>query len=264
MSSRGSQLLERSSNPTLREDVFRAPPTGPTLPAGPGMPPDPFAAQNRMTIQGVTIKTALLLVLVIAAATWAWTSAPEALATPLLFGGLIVGLGIALVTIFRPRVAPYTAPVYAVVEGVVLGIISELYEAQFRGIAITAVVLTFATMAVMLLGYATGLIKVTRRFRAIVITATLGILVTYIVSLLFSVFGGRLPLINDPSPIGIAISLVIVGVAALNLVLDFDFIANAAANGAPKRLEWYGAFSLLVTLIWLYLELLRLLGKLRR
>ena len=264
MSSRGSQLLERSSNPALRQDVFRAPPAGPTLPAGPGMPPAPFATQDRMTIRGVINKTALLLVLVIAAATWAWTSAPEALASPLLFGGLIVGLGIALVTIFRPRVAPYTAPVYAVVEGVVLGVISELYEAQFRGIAITAVALTFATMAVMLVAYATGLIKVTRRFRAIVITATLGVFVTYLVSLVLGLFGVRLPLLDDPSPVGILISLVIVGIAALNLVLDFDFIANAAANGAPKRLEWYGAFSLLVTLIWLYLELLRLLSKLRR
>jgi uncharacterized YccA/Bax inhibitor family protein len=264
MGSRGTQLLERSSNPTLRQDVFRAPPAGPTLPAGPGMPPDPFAVEGRMTVRGVINKTALLLVLVVAAAAWAWTSAPASMAVPLLFGGVIVGLALVLVTVFRPRVAPVTAPIYAVVEGVVLGIISELYEAGSSGIAVTAVALTFATMAAMLLAYTTGLIRVTRRFRAVVITATLGILVTYLVSLLLSAFGARLPLLNDPTPLGILISLVIVAVAALNLVLDFDFIAQGAANGAPKRVEWYGAFSLLVTLIWLYLELLRLLGKLRR
>jgi uncharacterized YccA/Bax inhibitor family protein len=264
MSGRGSQLLERSSNPTLREDVFRAPPAGPTLPAGPGMPPDPFAAQNTMTVRGVIGKTALLLALVVAAAAWAWAAAPASLAVPLLFGGLIVGLALALVTVFRPRTAPVTAPLYALVEGVVLGIISELYEADFNGITITAVALTFATMAVMLLAYATGLIKVTRRFRAVVITATLGVFATYLISLLLNVFGVRMPLLDDPSPLGILISLVIVGIAALNLVLDFDFVARGAAAGAPKRLEWYGAFALLVTLIWLYLELLRLLGKLRR
>jgi uncharacterized YccA/Bax inhibitor family protein len=126
------------------------------------------------------------------------------------------------------------------------------------------VALTFATMAAMLLAYATRLIRVTQRFRAVVVTATLAIVLTYVVSLVMGLFGARLPLINDPSPIGILISLVIVGVAALNLVLDFDFIARGVANGAPKRMEWYGAFALLVTLVWLYLEMLRLLSKLRR
>jgi uncharacterized YccA/Bax inhibitor family protein len=264
MSSRGSRLLERSSNPTLREDVFRAPPGGPTLPAGPGLPPDPFATERRMTVQGVVNKTALLLALVVVAAYWAWTMAPERLAGPLLIGGVIVGLVLALVTVFRPRSAPVTAPLYAVVEGVVLGLISERYEASFPGIAVTAVALTFATMAAMLLAYTTRLIRVTQRFRAMVVTATLGVLLTYVVSLVLNLFGIRFGLLSDPSPIGILISLVIVGIAALNLVLDFDFIARGAANGAPKPVEWYGAFSLLVTLVWLYLELLRLLGKLRR
>jgi uncharacterized YccA/Bax inhibitor family protein len=264
MSSRGTGLLERSSNPTLRQDAFKTPPPGPTLPAGVGLPPDPFATARTMRLQGVINKTALLLALTVATASWAWLALPQGLAGPLLLGGVIVGLVLAVVTFFRPQAAPVTAPLYAVVQGVVLGVISELYEARYGGITLTAVALTFATMGAMLLAYTTRLIRVTQRFRAIVVTATLGILATYLVSLVMRLFGAELPVINDPTPLGILVSLVIVGVAALNLVLDFDFIARGVANGAPRRMEWYGAFALLVTLIWLYLELLRLLSKLRR
>lgn len=264
MSSRGTGLLERSSNPTLRQDAFQAPPPGRTVSTGLELPPDPFATARTMTVQGVVNKTALLFAVTVATASWAWIALPQTLAGPLLLGGLLVGLVLAMVTAFRPQVAPVTGIIYAVATGTVLGVVSEMYESRYDGITLTAVALTFATMAAMLLAYATRLIRVTQRFRAVVVTATLAIVLTYVVSLVMSLFGARLPLINDPSPIGILISLVIVGVAALNLVLDFDFVARGVANGAPKRMEWYGAFALLVTLVWLYLEMLRLLSKLRR
>jgi uncharacterized YccA/Bax inhibitor family protein len=240
----------RSHNPALRDDVF----TATRLDGG-----------GTMTVQGTVNKTALLLVLAVATATASWvlgTSGGSGVAGWVLVASL-AGLGVAIATIVRPRWSPVTAPIYALVEGVVLGVVSMWFEAEFPGIAIQAVALTFGVMGAMLVLYTTRVIKVTQRFRAGVLAATLAIAVVYLVSLVLGLFGVRVPFLNDASPLGILISLAIVTVAALNLVLDFDLIERGARSGAPAYMEWYAAFGLLVTLVWLYLELLRLLAKLR-
>jgi uncharacterized YccA/Bax inhibitor family protein len=249
-----SRAMFRTSNPALREDVFRGTVGVPTAPG------------QTMTVDGAVNKTSLLLLLLMISAAVTWIMVDPFQATGLLWGSLLVGFVIALATIFRPRWSPYTAPVYALVEGVFLGVVSELYETAFElpGLVLQAIGATVGVFAVMLFLYRTRIIRVTQRFRAIVLSATLGIALFYLVSIVLSLFGVGVPFINDPSPIGILISVVIVGVAALNLVLDFDFIERGAQQGAPRYLEWYGAFGLLVTLVWLYLELLRLLSKLRR
>jgi len=176
------------------------------------------------------------------------------------FGGLIVGMIVS----FKANLAPYLAIPYAALEGLAIGGISALLEARYPGIAIQAVGLTFAVLAVMLVAYKAGLIRATERFRAIVIGATGAIALFYLVSMLLSLFHVPVPILNSASPLGIIISLVIVGVAALNLILDFDFIEQGASYGAPRYMEWYGAFGLLVTMVWLYMEILRLLSKTRR
>jgi uncharacterized YccA/Bax inhibitor family protein len=241
----------RSGNPALREDVFTAAPT-----AGGGV----------MTVPGTVNKTALLLILALATAAGAWVlgTAGGPGVAGWAIGASLVGLAVAIATIVRPRWSPVTAPIYALVQGVVLGLVSMWFEASFEGIAIQAVALTFGVMGAMLVLYRTGVIKVTQRFRAGVLAATLGIAVVYLVALGLSLFGVRVPFLWDGSPLGILISLVIVVVAALNLLLDFDLIERGARSGAPAYMEWYAAFGLLVTLVWLYLELLRLLGQLRR
>jgi uncharacterized YccA/Bax inhibitor family protein len=240
----------RSGNPTLNERVFTggAPVTG-----------------DAMTVQGTIDKTALLLALTVvaAAASWVLGTAGGAGIGGWALGTALAGLAVAIVTFVRPQWSPYTGPLYAVLEGVFLGLVSMVFEASYPGIATQAVALTFGVLGAMLLVYRTGLIKVTQRFRAGVAAATLAIFVTYMVSLVLGLFGVRVPLLNDASPLGILISLAIVVVAALNLVLDFDLIERGARAGAPRYMEWYAAFGLLVTLVWLYLELLRLLAKLR-
>jgi uncharacterized YccA/Bax inhibitor family protein len=242
---------QRSGNPALREDVFTA-----TRTADGGV----------MTVRGTVNKTALLLVLALATATGAWVlgSAGGPGVAGWAIGAGLVGLGVAIATIVRPQWSPVTAPIYALVEGVVLGVVSMWFEASFEGIAIQAVALTFGVMGAMLVLYRTGVIKVTQRFRAGVLAATLGIAAVYLVALVLGLFGVRVPFLYDASPLGILISLAIVVVAALNLLLDFDLIERGARSGAPAYMEWYAAFGLLVTLVWLYLELLRLLARLRR
>ena len=240
----------RTGNPALREDILTA-----TRTDGGGT----------MTVQGTVNKTALLLVLALATATASWVLAtaggPGVAGWAI--GASLAGLAVAIATIVRPRWSPVTAPIYALVQGVVLGLVSMWFEAAYRGIAIQAVALTFGVLGAMLVLYRTGVIKVTQRFRAGVLAATLGIVVVYLVALALGLFGVRVPFLNDASPLGILISLAIVVVAALNLALDFDLIDRGARSGAPAYMEWYAAFGLLVTLVWLYLELLRLLAKLR-
>jgi uncharacterized YccA/Bax inhibitor family protein len=240
----------RSGNPTLNERVL----TG-------GVP----ATGDVMTVQGTIDKTAVLLVLafVAAAASWVLGTAGGAGIGGWALGAALAGLVVAIATFVRPQWSPFTAPLYALLEGVFLGLVSMVFEASYPGIATQAVALTFGVLGAMLLVYRTGLIKVTQRFRAGVAAATLAIFATYLVSLVLGLFGVRVPLLNDASPLGILISLAIVVVAALNLVLDFDLIERGASAGAPRYMEWYAAFGLLVTLVWLYLELLRLLAKLR-
>jgi uncharacterized YccA/Bax inhibitor family protein len=175
------------------------------------------------------------------------------------FGGFIV----AMVTIFKQSWAPMTAPIYALCEGLFLGAISAFLDLRYPGIAIQAVGLTFGTLLTMLLVYRAGLIRVTNKFRIGIIAATGGIALFYLLEMILGFFGVRFVAVNGSGPIGIAFSLFVCAIAALNLVLDFDFIEQGVNYGAPKYMEWYGAFGIMVTLVWLYLEILRLLSKMR-
>ena len=182
---------------------------------------------------------------------------------PMAMGGAIVGFILALIISFKAHTAPYLAPVYAIFEGVFLGAISGIFELRFPGIVMQAIALTFGTLGCLLLAYKSGLIKATENFKLGVVAATGAIAVLYLVNFVMSFFGANMSFISSPTPIGIAFSAVVVVIAALNLVLDFDFIEKGVANKNPKYMEWYGAFGLLVTLCWLYLEILRLLSKIR-
>jgi len=225
-------------------------------------------AGESMTIEGTINKTAFLLLLVAATAAWVWTryfqTLDPATVMPYMWAGLIIGLVAALVTIFLPAWARISAPVYAAAQGLALGAISAFYEQQLHGIVFQAVGLTFGVLAVMLLAYRTGVIKVTDRFRMIVVAATGAIALLYLVSMVLSFFNISIPFIHQGGTFGIIFSLVVVGIAAMNLALDFDYIQRGVEHGAPKVLEWYAAFGVMVTLIWLYLEILRLLAKIRR
>jgi uncharacterized YccA/Bax inhibitor family protein len=220
-----------------------------------------------MSIQRTVNKAALLLILALLSSVWTWnvyfTTRDAASIMPFMFGGAIGGLVIFFITLFKKQWAFITAPIYALLEGLVLGGISAILEAQFPGIAIQAIGLTFGTFFCLLLAYTSGMIKVTERFKLGVVAATGGIFLIYLVSLILGIFGIRIPFIHESGIIGIGFSLFVVTIAALNLVLDFDFIASGAAHGAPKYMEWYAAFALIVTLIWLYLEIIRLLSKLK-
>jgi uncharacterized YccA/Bax inhibitor family protein len=226
-----------------------------------------------MTIQGTVNKSFLLLLLLLISATWVWNQVdalePAQLAqsvgriVPWMIGGAIGGMIVALVTVFKKSWSMVTAPLYALLEGLVLGGLSAILEAQYSGIVIQAVALTFGVFFCLLLVYTSRLIKVTQNFRLGIAAATGGIFLVYLASFVLGFFGINIPLIHESGLIGIGFSLFVVIIAALNLVLDFDFIENGAAQGAPKYMEWYGAFGLLVTLVWLYIDILRLLAKLR-
>jgi uncharacterized YccA/Bax inhibitor family protein len=220
-----------------------------------------------MTLSGTVNKTGLLLICAIATAGWTWSqylqSRNPADVMPLMLVGLFGGLIFSMVTIFKKEWSPVTAPIYALLEGLVLGSLSAIIDQRYPGIAIQAVGLTFGTLFVLLLAYSSGLIKVTQKFRLGVIAATGGIMVFYLLEMVLGFFGIQFTSINGSGIVGIGFSLVVVAVAALNLVLDFDFIEQGVQVGAPKYMEWYGAFGIMVTLVWLYLEILRLLSKLR-
>ena len=190
-------------------------------------------------------------------------SSEPAAVNGLMMLGLLGGFIIAMVTVFKRQWAGLTAPAYALLQGLALGGISAMFELQYPGIVIQAVGLTFGTLAVLLLAYKTGLIKPTENFRLMIVAATGGIALLYLVSFVMGFFGSSVGFIHSNGLFGIGFSLFVVAIAALNLVLDFDFIEAGAEQGAPKYMEWYGAFSLMVTLVWLYLEILRLLAKLR-
>lgn len=249
--------LSKTSNPVFKERVFSR---------------EYSSATEVMTVNGTINKTALMLLLVIAGAVFTWNKFFEAVVTnpqegfaavgPWLAIGGIGGFITVLITVFRPQSSGVSAPIYAVFEGLFLGGISAFFEATYHGIVMRAVALTLAVFAAMLFFYRSGIIKVTRKFALGVFAATAGIALVYFVSFIAGMFGVNLSFLYGNSNLSIGISLVVVGIAALNLVLDFSFIENAAQAGAPKYMEWYGAFGLMVTLIWLYLELLRLLAKL--
>lgn len=238
----------RSGNPVLKGDVF----TGDKV----------YSAEEAMSIQGVVNKTLILLLLAVLSASWIWSN-PLALMNyiwPLAIGGLVL----AIVTVFKKNWACFTSPLYAVIEGLLLGVISSVLEKVYPGIVIQAVSLTFGTTFCLLLAYKTRLIKATENFKLGVVAATGGIAVVYLIDMALRFFGRNIPFIHESGTFGIVFSVFVVVVAALNLVLDFDFIEEGSRRGAPKYLEWYAAFSLLVTLVWLYLEILRLLSKIRR
>jgi uncharacterized YccA/Bax inhibitor family protein len=220
-----------------------------------------------MTLNGTVHKTALLLIGLIATAAITWrrtmlTEDPSSL-FPYLIVGVIGGLVVGLITVFKKEWSPITAPLYCVLQGLFLGIISAIFEQRFPGIVFQAVSLTFGTLASLLLAYQTGLIKATENFKLGVTAATGGIMMIYLINFVMSFFGSGIPYIHESGTFGILFSLFVVVIAALNLVLDFDFIENGVEQKAPKYMEWYAAFGLLVTLIWLYLEILRLLAKMR-
>src|ERR1700691_4304374 len=220
-----------------------------------------------MTLQGTVNKTGLLLLCSIATAAWPWhlfeQSHSAAAVLPWMWIGTIGGLVCALVTVFKKEWSPVTAPAYAWLEGLALGSISAILELRFPGIAIQSVSLTFGTLLVLLFAYRSGMIPVKQKFRLGIVAASCAIMLFYLLQFVLGFFGVHFTPINGSGPIGIGFSLIVVGIAALNLVLDFDFIENGARLGAPKYMEWYGAFGIMVTLVWLYLEILRLLTKLR-
>ncbi|MCA8997520.1 MAG: Bax inhibitor-1/YccA family protein [Planctomycetaceae bacterium] len=220
---------------------------------------------NVMTLEGTATKTCILLFLVVGGAFFTWNqfNANPAAAMPWMIGGAISGLILAFVTIFKPAWSPVTSPMYAIAEGLLLGALSASVNARFPGIAFQAVCLTFGTLFTLLLAYQTGIIKATENFKLGVVAATGGIFVVYLISWIAGMFGMNIPYIHGSGLIGIGFSIFVVIIAALNLVLDFDFIETGVEHGAPKYMEWYGAFGLLVTLIWLYIEILRLLAKLQ-
>jgi len=244
--------LLRSNNPILKESTF----AGQTI------------TGEAMTIQGTVNKTGLLLLCVVVSAAWTWgmvhSETPDA-AYPWMIGGAFGGFVVALITAFKANWSPFLAPLYALLEGLFLGGVSAVFERSYPGVAVQAVALTFGVMFVMLLAYKFQIIRATRGFKLGVIAATGGIALVYLVNMVMRLlFHTNMSFLYAATPLGIGISLFVVIIAALNLILDFDMIETAARMGAPKYMEWYGAFGMMVTLVWLYLEILRLLGKVRQ
>lgn len=235
----------RTGNPTLTENAFEKERTS--------------GLSGEMTIQGTVNKTLFVLLLVFLSACWAWSNPLKII--PLFWPLTIGGFVIAMVTVFKKPWAAVTTPLYALIEGLFLGAISLVFEKKYPGIVTHAVALTFGTLFCLLLAYKSRLIRVTESFRLGIAAATGGIALVYIINMVLTFFGHSIPFIYKGGLFGIVFSLFVVGVAAFNLVLDFDFIENNSGRGIPKYMEWYGAFSLLVTLVWLYLEILRLLSK---
>ena len=240
-------MAMRSANPALNKKTF----------ANLGQA---AASGQTMTIQGTVNKTAIMLACVLLTAFYSWTSPSAVVLLPVgIFGGLIL----AVITIYKKEWAGITGPLYALFEGLFLGTISVYFERKFPGIVINAVMLTFGTLITLLLAYRSRLIKATENFKLGVTAATGGIFMVYMASFILGFFGVHLSFLHDSSLLSIGISFAVVIIAALNLVLDFDFIEQGAQYGAPRYMEWYAAFGLMVTLIWLYIEILHLLSKLQ-
>jgi len=256
------------ANPALDKTFGELPQVTASADAALQTAPSPVVSDHEvMTIGGTAAKTGLLLLLVIGAGSWGWTLVdPEAGTSSIPPGLWLLMIGVfvlAIVTAFKPRLAIVTGPIYALSMGVVLGAISHIYDAQFGGIVIQAVMATAAVFIVMLVLFVTRTIRVTNRMRGIVIGATAGLALFYLASIVLALFGVSVPLIWDTGIMGIAFSVFVVGLAAFNLMLDFDMIERGVIARSPKYMEWYGAFGLTVTIIWMYIEMLRLLGKAR-
>src|SRR5437870_10266716 len=218
-----------------------------------------WSQAGTMTLQGAINKSGILLLLCVGAASFSWTH-PE-LRGPLLLIGLLGGFIACMVGIFRPATSPICGPLYAILEGLALGAISRVFVAQFRGIVVNAMLLTFGVLALMLVLYTSRTIRVTDKMVKGIFAATAAVALVYLVDIVLAMFGVRVPFIHEGGWVGIGISLVITGIAAFNLLVDFAVIENSVRNGSPKYMEWYCGMALLVTLVWLYLELLRLLSK---
>ena len=233
----------RSGNPSLNKNTFQS---------------FSVPSENKMTLDGTVNKTGISLLLLMITATYTWNNPSAGLMAIGGFGGFLV----AIFTHFKRHLSPITVPIYSILEGLMLGGISSIFEQMYPGIVSQAIFLTFGILGSLLIAYKSGLIKPTENFKLGIAAATGGIFFIYLISWIMSFFGSSIPLIHSSSTFGIGFSIFVVIIAALNLVLDFDFIEQGAENGAPKYMEWYGAFGLMITLIWLYLEILRLLAKL--
>jgi uncharacterized YccA/Bax inhibitor family protein len=252
--------LMKTSNPALGKDTFND---------FANTALDDAASSGHMTLSGTVNKTGVLLVCTVATAAWTWHQFTRTRqfddVAALVLTGVLMGFVVAMITIFKKEWSPVTAPIYAALEGLALGGLSAVTEMRYPGIGIQAVSLTFGTLFVLLFLYRTGVIKVTDKLRLGIIAATGGIAALYLIEIVMGLFGGgvHFAAINGSGALGIGFSVVVVGIAALNLVLDFDFIEQGVSMGAPKYMEWYGAFGIMVTLVWLYIEILRLLSKMR-
>lgn len=245
--------LFKSGNPTLSEKIFRQS----TVMTG----------QETMTIRGTVNKFGFLFLMTMSSAAFTWHAYYQGQdVSPYMMGGIIGGLIVALIITFKRSTAPYLAPLYALLKGLMIGglsaIINEAFIETYPGIVMQAVGLTFGTSIAMFLLYHFRIIKATERFKSVVFTATAGIAIFYLIALVLGMFGIQIPFLHEGGLFGIGFSLFVIALAALNLIIDFDMIEQGAAAGAPKNMEWYCAFGLLVTLIWLYIEILRLLSKL--
>lgn len=244
--------LFKSGNPTLTEKIFQK--------------NSAFSQEETMTEKGTLNKFGILIILLVASASFTWKAFAEGKEIMgWMIGGAIIGFIIAIVLAFKPVWASFLAPVYALAKGVFLGAISAFYNDAFAekapGIVMQAVCITFGVVIAMFALYRFQVIKATEKFKSVVITATIGIALFYLIAIALRLFGIHINFLHEGSTFGIIFSLIVVGIAALNLILDFDMIENGIAMGAPKYMEWYGAFGLMVTIVWLYLEILRLLSK---
>ena len=220
-----------------------------------------------MTVSGAVNKTIILLLTTFAVGVFSWTQAFNGYMDKvimLMWGGIIAGFILAIIMRFKPQNAKVLSVAYAVCEGLAIGGLSAMYEMQLKGIVANAALITFLTLFMMLMLYKTGIIRATDTFKKVIFTATASIMLFYLVSIVISFFSPNFISIWNTGMLGIVLSVVFCAVAALNFILDFDFIEQGARNMAPKYFEWFGAFSLLVTIVWLYLELLRLLAQLSK
>lgn len=261
----------RSSSPALNEKTFAPERVALLRTDALGGAPVGTEPPATMRVGGVVEKSAFLITVTLLAGAFGWSRVDTTAGQPAMPGWLLVamlaGLGVAILTVFKPKFSPFTSPVYALLMGTVAGAISAVYNNAFdgmEGIVVQALALTAGVFVTMLVLYSLRVIKVTEKFRSIVVAATGGVMLVYLASIALNFFGVDVPFIHEAGPLGIGFSLFVVGLAAMNLLLDFDLIERGAAAGAPAYMEWYGAFGLLVTLVWLYLEMLRLLSKLRR
>ena len=251
--------LFQSSNPALSEKKFTS-----------TVIPDVLDIENAMTVKGALQKFGFLLIMVLGSSFYSWKQFAEGgSVNGMIWTGAIGGLVVALVISFKKEWAPFLAPIYALLQGLFLGAISAMYNTVFAerapNIVINAVGLTMGVAVAMYLLYSFRIIKATEKFKSVIITATVGIGIFYLVVMVLRMFGfENMPFLHEGSTFGIIFSLVVTGVAALNLILDFDMIEKGSEMGAPKYMEWYGAFGLMVTIVWLYLEILRLLSKMSK